>query len=75
MERRLNARVLVEHRVGYVKAGKFTADDFASALRTTVDDSRLVDNAAAVAADLARAPRRDVLGAIVERCLALIGPD
>ncbi len=72
MERRLNARVLVDHRVGYVKVGKFTADDFASALRTTVDDSGLVDNAAALAADLARAPRRDVLGAIVERCLALI---
>ncbi len=72
LERRLSASVLTKHRVGYVKLGEFTAGDFASVLRKAAKNATLAKNAAALAADLARAPRRDVLGAIVERCLALV---
>ncbi len=75
LERRLNASVLTKHRVGYVNVGKFTAGEVASVLRRAAKDTTLAKNAAALAADLARAPRRDVLGAIVERCLALIDED
>ena len=72
LERELNAHVVIRRRLGYVILGKFTADAFAKTLRKTADDPALAKNAQALAAELARAPRRDVLAAIVERCLALI---
>ena len=72
LERELNAHVVIRRRLGYVILGKFTADAFAKTLRKTADDPALAKNAQALAAELARAPRHDVLAAIVERCLALI---
>jgi UDP:flavonoid glycosyltransferase YjiC (YdhE family) len=72
LERRLTAAFLNKLRVGGTIPGKFTADQFASALLRMVNEPAFAANAAAVAADLERPGEGEVLDRIVERCLALI---
>ncbi len=73
LERRLTARALDKLGVGLTIPGRFTADDFASALLKTVNHPTLAANAAALAAGLERPGHGQVVDRIVERCLALIG--